>query len=105
MKIAWLLALLVGCGKDIEGDEPGECEDGADNDVDGTYDCLDLDCAGAPACTDDTPPPDTDDTTDDTTDTPPRSRPLPAPPTSAGTARETARPARTTARSAASRPG
>ena len=42
----------------LEGDDPGECEDGADNDVDGLYDCADPDCAGAPACAEalNTPP-------------------------------------------------
>ena len=35
---------------DIEGNEPGECGDGADNDGDGLFDCDDPDCAGAPAC-------------------------------------------------------
>jgi hypothetical protein len=33
-----------------EGDEPGECLDGADNDQDGLFDCDDPDCSGAPAC-------------------------------------------------------
>ena len=53
-------------GEGYEGDVPGECEDGADNDMDGLYDCNDPDCAGAPVCggdDDDTgPPPDDDDT-------------------------------------------
>lgn len=66
MRIWWLVAALAACAKDIEGDVAGECEDGADNDVDGTFDCLDLDCAGAPACLDDGP-----DTDADTLDTPP----------------------------------
>ena len=34
----------------IEGDEPGECNDGADNDADGLFDCDDDNCAGAPVC-------------------------------------------------------
>jgi hypothetical protein len=33
-----------------EGDEPGECSDGADNDGDGHFDCDDQDCSGSPAC-------------------------------------------------------
>ncbi|MFZ5475423.1 MAG: hypothetical protein ACOZNI_01500 [Myxococcota bacterium] len=50
-----LLAVALGCGglaqKPVaEGDEPGECEDGADNDRDGAFDCKDTECAGAPAC-------------------------------------------------------
>ena len=50
-----------------EGDEPGECSDGADNDQDGAFDCDDSDCFGAPDCIgdddDSTPVPDDDDTT------------------------------------------
>ena len=39
-----------------EGRNPGECDDGADNDGDGLPDCSDADCSGAPVCTDsDTP--------------------------------------------------
>jgi hypothetical protein len=33
-----------------EGDQPGECSDGADNDQDGLFDCDDPDCFGAPDC-------------------------------------------------------
>lgn len=33
-----------------EGDDPGECSDGADNDRDSLYDCDDSDCAGSPDC-------------------------------------------------------
>ncbi len=61
------LALSVGCGdKDdtgsvgYEGDQPGECTDGADNDRDGLYDCEDPDCMAAPDCDE----PDTGDTTE-----------------------------------------
>lgn len=50
-----------------EGDQPGECDDGADNDSDGDFDCDDADCAGAPACAgdddDSTPVGDDDDAT------------------------------------------
>ena len=44
--------LVVACDSlpSIEGTQPGECSDGADNDGDGDYDCNDSDCAGAPAC-------------------------------------------------------
>jgi formylglycine-generating enzyme required for sulfatase activity len=48
-----LVALGVSCddgGEDREGDDPGECDDGADNDSDGLFDCDDDDCAGAPVC-------------------------------------------------------
>ena len=34
----------------FEGDEPGECSDGADNDQDGLFDCDDPNCAGSPDC-------------------------------------------------------
>ena len=47
---AVLSALGPGCSEDVEGDVPGECSDGADNDSDGYFDCLDHDCSGAPAC-------------------------------------------------------
>lgn len=45
-----LPATPAGCLEEREGDDPGECSDGADNDWDGLYDCDDPDCAGAPAC-------------------------------------------------------
>jgi hypothetical protein len=48
-----------------EGDEPGECNDGADNDQDGLFDCADPGCSGAPDCVGD----DDDDTTADDDDT------------------------------------
>jgi hypothetical protein len=55
------LALLpFGCGGDsaqdssrssrIEGTEPGDCDDGADNDADGFVDCDDMSCIGSPLC-------------------------------------------------------
>lgn len=34
----------------FEGDDIGECSDGADNDRDGMFDCDDPNCAGAPVC-------------------------------------------------------
>ena len=34
----------------FEGDDPGECSDGADNDQDGLFDCNDPNCAGAGVC-------------------------------------------------------
>ena len=52
-----LLPLFVACTNDVsvitneaEGDDPGECADGADNDKDGYYDCDDADCETAPDC-------------------------------------------------------
>lgn len=49
----------------FEGDQAGECADGADNDQDGFFDCEDLDCAGAPDCQ----AVDTGDSSVDTADT------------------------------------
>ena len=62
-KISYLFSLfsvsilLVGCpgGDDmtpteIEGDEAGECSDGADNDQDDAFDCDDSGCNGSPDC-------------------------------------------------------
>ncbi len=61
------LAFAAGCGdKDdtgsagYEGDQPGECSDGADNDRDGAYDCDDPDCMASPDCDE----PDTDEPTE-----------------------------------------
>lgn len=46
-----VFALLVGCGSsDREGDDAGECTDGADNDQDGDFDCDDDDCEASPDC-------------------------------------------------------
>lgn len=39
-----------------EGDDIGECGDGADNDGNGLFDCDDLACAGAPECAPNQPP-------------------------------------------------
>ena len=84
-----LLTLGLAACTDIEGNEPGECSDGADNDSDRYFDCEDIDCWGAPACDesddddasddDDTSPddddddvaPDDDDATDDDDDSTP----------------------------------
>lgn len=44
------VAALPGCEGEREGDDPGECADGADNDSDGHFDCDDQDCSGAPDC-------------------------------------------------------
>ncbi len=37
-------------GTAYEGDNAGECADGADNDRDGDFDCDDPDCAASPDC-------------------------------------------------------
>ena len=46
--------LLLACGDDpdvlLEGDDPAECTDGADNDADGLYDCNDEGCANSADC-------------------------------------------------------
>ena len=54
------LATLSGCGgcddealapaPIIEGTQPGDCNDGADNDGDGLFDCDDTSCQGSPIC-------------------------------------------------------
>lgn len=48
----WVLGLgLVACGPGYrEGDLDGDCTDGADNDLDGVFDCGDPDCRGGGAC-------------------------------------------------------
>ncbi|MCP4804748.1 MAG: hypothetical protein GY913_30310 [Proteobacteria bacterium] len=42
---------LFACGG-IEGDDPGECTDGADNDGNGLFDCRDPGCQGGEDCLD-----------------------------------------------------
>ncbi len=62
------LLLFAGCqtsGENVEGDEPGECDDGADNDQDGLVDCYDLGCSNAGECADDDDHADDDDAADD----------------------------------------
>ena len=45
----FLSLLLMACGN-YEGDDPGECTDGADNDRDGDFDCNDDGCEDSPHC-------------------------------------------------------
>ena len=46
------VVLTCACSAPVyEGDDPGECSDAADNDLDGLFDCNDQDCFNAPACT------------------------------------------------------
>lgn len=47
-----LLTCLAGCdgGGRFEGELPGDCNDLADNDRDGRFDCADEGCASAPHC-------------------------------------------------------
>ncbi len=54
-----------------EGDEPGECIDGADNDLDGWFDCDDVGCFDSPDCLDDGGGDDDDAAGDDDDATPP----------------------------------
>ncbi len=53
-----VLSTSVGCGgkedEPEEGEIPFSCEDGADNDGDGLFDCDDPGCAGSPDCADTT---------------------------------------------------
>ncbi len=51
----FLGAGLTGCGEPVaspkpEGAVPGECDDRADNDQDGLFDCADEGCAAGPDC-------------------------------------------------------
>ena len=46
--ITLLSLLLLGCR--YEGDNAGECADGADNDRNGLFDCDDPGCQAAPDC-------------------------------------------------------
>jgi hypothetical protein len=47
--IIWIGLFSISCG-DVEGDEAGECRDGADNDQNGYFDCQDNGCWGSPDC-------------------------------------------------------
>jgi len=71
--ILTLGCLGIGGDKDVEGDEAGECSDGADNDQNGQFHCDDEGCAGSPDCdvpadTDSEDPADTDTDTDSDAD-------------------------------------
>ena len=55
----YLLFVILSCTQPEvlkEGDLPGECIDGADNDADGLYDCKDTDCIETDDCIDYLPP-------------------------------------------------
>ncbi|MEE2828951.1 MAG: hypothetical protein VX498_07170 [Myxococcota bacterium] len=63
LAVGMALAIGPGCGDvashrppEREGDDPGECLDGADNDANGLYDCDDPACSGAPECQENQPP-------------------------------------------------
>jgi len=64
--------ITVSAAPEREGDDPGECTDGADNDFDGDFDCDDSDCANSNDCSDgddDTTGDDDDSATGDDDDT------------------------------------
>ncbi len=49
----WFVLWVFGCSSaPYEGDDPGECTDGADNDQDQAFDCDDDGCAASPDCQD-----------------------------------------------------
>ncbi len=63
--LCWGLVAVIGlsCGPArIEGQYPGECSDGIDNDDNGAIDCGDATCQGSPLCADNGD--DDDDATD-----------------------------------------
>ena len=64
--LAFVMLLPACPAEDIEGNQPGECSDGADNDSDGYFDCNDSNCYGAPDCLGDD---DDDDASSDDDDT------------------------------------
>lgn len=65
----FVVAVSVACqpGR-VEGTEPRDCSDGADNDADGLFDCDDPSCFGSPVCPDDEADIDTDADTDSDSD-------------------------------------
>ena len=50
----WIFLLSCTTTKRVEGTEPGDCTDDADNDADGLFDCDDDGCFGSTACSTDT---------------------------------------------------
>jgi hypothetical protein len=63
LRLSVLALFALGCSDvaivqqpDREGDDPGECSDGADNDDDNLFDCDDPDCIGFPECDPNQPP-------------------------------------------------
>ena len=48
--LSFSFLVLTACGAAIEGQNPGECADGADNDGNGAFDCDDEGCSGSPDC-------------------------------------------------------
>ena len=50
--LTFTFALACFGGKDFEGDEAGECNDGIDNDQNDLFDCDEDACVGSPLCED-----------------------------------------------------
>ena len=52
MELIMLFLLFISCSsvERIEGSEVGDCTDGADNDMDGFFDCSDSSCKGSSDC-------------------------------------------------------
>ena len=52
MELILLFLLFISCSsvERIEGSEVGDCTDGADNDMDGSFDCDDSSCKGSSDC-------------------------------------------------------
>ncbi len=48
--LSFSFLVLTACGAAPEGQNPGECGDGADNDGNGAFDCDDEGCSGSPDC-------------------------------------------------------
>ncbi len=46
----------ISVAPELEGDDPGECSDAADNDGNGLFDCDDTPCFNAPECAPNAPP-------------------------------------------------
>lgn len=86
-----MLAFEMGCSDDssskdtsaFEADDPGECNDGADNNRDGRFDCADEGCATSPVCAGSNTDPDT--ATNTPSDSDPDSNTTPATGTDSGT--------------------
>jgi hypothetical protein len=51
-RLVFIILIVAACGRgrSPEGQEPGDCNDGKDNDLDGTYDCDDDGCSMETVC-------------------------------------------------------
>lgn len=52
LSLTFAFGLACMGGKEVEGDDAGECNDGADNDLNGVFDCDEETCVGSPLCED-----------------------------------------------------